>query len=114
MTSDPSPAPSGRNAANPTGRLVGVGVGPGDPELVTLLAVRTLESATRVVAPTTAPDAPGRAETIVRQLLPDLVIERLPFDMSADHAPGGRDARAASHRAAAETLVPALLAGECV
>ena len=114
MTTVHSLAPTGRDAANPAGRLVGVGVGPGDPELVTLLAVRTLGAATRVVAPTTAPDAPGRAETIVRQLLPDLVVERLPFDMSTDRVSGGSAARAASHRAAAEALAPALQAGETV
>jgi precorrin-2/cobalt-factor-2 C20-methyltransferase len=96
------------------GRLVGVGVGPGDPGLVTRLAVSTLEGADRVTAPTTSPDSVGRAEAIVRQILPDLRIDRLPFDMTADRAPGGRDARAASHGAAAATLAPWLSDGQVV
>lgn len=98
----------------PAGRLVGVGVGPGDPELVTLLAIRTLETADRIVAPTTAPDAPGRAEAIVRQILPRTPIDRLPFDMTGDHVAGGSLARAASHRDAATAIAPRLLAGETV
>lgn len=98
----------------PTGRLIGVGVGPGDPELVTLQALRVLRAADRIVAPTTAPDSAGRAETIVRQVLPDTRIERLTFDMSTDHSPGGTEARTTSHRAAAAALEPWLRAGQTV
>lgn len=68
----------------PPGRLVGIGVGPGDPELVTLKARRMLASVDRVVAPTLAPDAVGRAEAIVRQLLPELAVTRVVFDMRRD------------------------------
>ncbi|MGH9073802.1 MAG: precorrin-2 C(20)-methyltransferase [Acidimicrobiales bacterium] len=96
------------------GHLVGVGVGPGDPGLVTRSAVSTLQGADRVTAPTTSPDSVGRAEAIVRQILPDLRIDRLPFDMSADGDPGGRDARLASHGAAAATLAPWLADGQTV
>lgn len=108
MTGDePTPTPT-------PGTLVGVGVGPGDPELVTRLAVRRMEEADRIVAPTTAPDAVGRAEAIVRQVLPRARIDRVHFDMSADGTPGGREARSASHTAAARCLVPWLEAGETV
>jgi len=74
----------GSSPGGPPGRLVGIGVGPGDPELVTLKARRVLAMVDRVVAPTLAPDAVGRAEAIVRQLLPELAITRVVFDMRRD------------------------------
>ncbi|MGH9225786.1 MAG: precorrin-2 C(20)-methyltransferase [Acidimicrobiales bacterium] len=64
------------------GRLVGVGVGPGDPDLLTVRAVAALRRADRVLAPATAVDAVGRAELIVRQAVPGVRIERVPFAMS--------------------------------
>jgi len=98
----------------PAGRLIGVGVGPGDPRLLTLEAVEVLRRADRVVAPATAIDAPGRAEAIVRQVLPDRRIQRVVFDMVPDHQPDAASSRSASHRRAAEALLPWLDAGEAV
>jgi len=69
-------------------RLVGVGVGPGDPELVTLKAARVLAEADVILVPQTDAASEGRAETIVRAVHPDAVarIVRLPFSMAL----GGR------------------------
>ncbi|MEW6155351.1 MAG: precorrin-2 C(20)-methyltransferase [Actinomycetota bacterium] len=68
------------------GRLVGVGVGPGDPDLLTVRAVTALRRADVVLAPATSVDAVGRAELVVRQALPGVRVERVPFAM----APGRR------------------------
>jgi precorrin-2/cobalt-factor-2 C20-methyltransferase len=86
-------------------KLTGIGVGPGDPGLLTLAAVEVLQSGDRVVAPTTGLSSPGRAESIVTAAVPGLRVDRLPFDMSPD-AVGGEESRTASHFAAAARLLP--------
>ena len=83
--------------------LIGVGVGPGDPELVTVRAVRAVREADRVLAPSSAVDAVGRAESIVRQACPDVRVERLVFSMGRAEA---------SVDGAAATLVAGLDAGQ--
>ena len=105
----PGPGPAGEPAdAGPVaGRLVGIGVGPGDADLVTVRAVAALYRADRIVAPATAVDAVGRAETIVRQAAPGLRVERIPFAMAP-----GRAERDQSVAEAAGVVVGYLDAGE--
>ena len=91
-----------------------MGVGPGNPELITLQAVRVLSEADTVVAPTTGGDEPGRAESVVRSVLPDVAIVRLAFSMAPDSEPGGREARQDSHTRAAASIVEMLDAGRSV
>jgi precorrin-2/cobalt-factor-2 C20-methyltransferase len=101
-----APAPAAGGAPVP-GRLVGIGVGPGEADLITLRGVAALRRADRVVAPATAVDAVGRAEAIVRQVLPGLRVERIPFEMAP-----GRAERDRSVAEAAGVLAGYLDAGE--
>lgn len=73
-----SPAPD----APVPGRLVGIGVGPGAPDLLTVRALRALHRATVVLAPCTDLSAPGRAEAIVREAAPEVRVERVVFAMT--------------------------------
>src|ERR1700685_182708 len=68
-------------------RLIGVGVRPGDPELVTVKAVRVLREADVVLVPVLASSArqtpePGRAETIIRAYVDGDKIKRLEFALN--------------------------------
>jgi precorrin-2/cobalt-factor-2 C20-methyltransferase len=89
------------------GRLVGVGVGPGEADLLTVRAITALRRAHRVMAPTTAVDAVGRAEAVVREALPGLAVERVAFAMSPS-----RGARDRSLARAATRVARYLTAGE--
>ena len=64
--------------------LIGVGVGPGDPSLVTLRAVQVLESADVVLAPSTSELSVGRAEAVVHKVASEAQIERVVFVMEVD------------------------------
>jgi precorrin-2/cobalt-factor-2 C20-methyltransferase len=69
-------------------RLVGVGVGPGDPELVTVKGVNALRAADVVVVPVmAAPDGkdggePGRAEATVLHYVPAEKVVRVVFALN--------------------------------
>jgi precorrin-2/cobalt-factor-2 C20-methyltransferase len=73
-----------------TGRLVGVGVGPGDPELVTVKGVRALERADVVFVPVADSGETGRAEAVALAYVPVARMRRLTFALAGDAA--ARDA----------------------
>jgi precorrin-2/cobalt-factor-2 C20-methyltransferase len=88
--------------------LVGVGVGPGDPELVTVKAVRVLREADVVFVPVMAgPGAtgPGRAETTIRAHIPGDRIRPVPFALN--DTGGVTERRAAAWQAAAAEVARA-------
>ena len=92
--------------------LSGVGVGPGDPDHVTVKALRTLETADVILVPSTEARAGGvgRAEEIVCTHLPakTAAIRRIPFSM-AEHRGVGQ--RRASAWEASATAIEAFEAG---
>jgi precorrin-4/cobalt-precorrin-4 C11-methyltransferase len=92
-------------------QLIGVGVGPGDPELVTVKAVRVLREADVVLVPVLAvPEPePGRAETIIRGYVDADRIKRVPFALN--DTGGVTPRRAAAWRAAATAVAAEFAAG---
>ena len=95
-------------------KLIGVGVGPGDPELITVKAVRVLREADTVFVPVMAsPDgpaaAPGRAEATIRAHIGPEKIRPVPFALN--DAGGVTERRASAWRAAAGEVARALEAG---
>ncbi len=86
-------------------RLIGVGVGPGDPELVTVKGVRALQEADLVVVPVTDAGDVGRAETVVLRYVDDSHIRRVRFAIHGD------DARNTAWDAAGAEVVAAFTGG---
>ena len=82
--------------------LVGVGVGPGDPELVTVKAVRVLEAADVVVVPVMDLAEQGRAEHTVRANVGHDRLQRLLFAL--DDRGGVTEARRTAWEAAADEV----------
>jgi precorrin-2/cobalt-factor-2 C20-methyltransferase len=90
-----------------TVELVGIGVGPGDPGLLTVGAVRELNAAGRVFVPVMSPEVAGRAETVVRAHLIHDRLERLVFALNDEVA--GSQARRQDCWNTAATRVAAYL-----
>jgi precorrin-2/cobalt-factor-2 C20-methyltransferase len=90
-------------------RLVGVGVGPGDPELVTVKGVRVLQEADLVVVPVMDPAEQGRAEATVRAHVTHSRLRRLVFAL--DDRGGATPQRLSAWEAAADAVAEHLRSG---
>ncbi|GAV41992.1 precorrin-2 C(20)-methyltransferase [Streptomyces acidiscabies] len=73
-------------------KLVGVGVGPGDPELVTVKGVNALRDADVVVVPVMDTGERGRAEATVLHYVPEDKVVRIVFALNERSDRGRREA----------------------
>lgn len=93
-----------------TGILYGVGVGPGDPELITLKALHTIQSAHVIAVPVSHVAAESYALNVVAgHLRPEQRVIHLHFPMVCDLY-----ARQSSRRAATEVILEHLRLGRDV
>ncbi len=92
------------------GVLYGVGVGPGDPELMTLKAVETIRRCPVLAAPRTRGGGMVALD-IVKGVVDVDAKTIVPLDFAMSHDPAER---AASHRVAADALRPLLQSGKDV
>lgn len=90
-------------------RLIGIGVGPGDPELVTVKAVRMLREADLVVVPVMEGAGAGRAEATVRGYVTAERIRRAVFAL--DERDGVTARREQHWEAAADVVLDAFDSG---
>ncbi len=92
-----------------TGTLFGLGIGPGDPELITLKALRLLRQADVVVYPAPLEGATRARDTVAAHLTTDQEEIPVRLSMRADEATKQR-----AYAAAAERIRDALDAGRDV
>ncbi|MEL4356488.1 MULTISPECIES: precorrin-2 C(20)-methyltransferase [unclassified Luteococcus] len=116
-TTVPEPAEGQPGHAAGAGRFHGVGVGPGDPELITRKAARLIQTAD-VIAYHCAPGKPSNARRIAAELFPDGVLEEvLEYPVTTgtvDHPAGYAGAMADFYESAAGRLASHLEAGRDV
>ncbi|MCQ4083409.1 precorrin-2 C(20)-methyltransferase [Streptomyces sp. RB6PN25] len=94
-----------------TKRLIGVGVGPGDPELVTVKGVRALQAADVVVVPVMDTLERGRAEATILHYVDAAKVVRVVFALNER---SDRARRAAAWDAAGERVAELLRAHSTV
>ena len=92
------------------GCLFGVGVGPGDPELLTLKALRVIQSAPVICVAQGQGDSESMAMNTVREFLDESHQEVLRLDLPTDESPGS----SRSWRTAADTIHGRLQQGQDV
>ena len=101
----------------PTGTLIGVGVGPGDPELLTIKAVKAIQTAD-VIAFHARPGGVSAAKTIATNYLSDNhELELLEYPVTTgivDHPGGYAGAMADFYLEATTRLAAHLAAGKTV
>jgi precorrin-2/cobalt-factor-2 C20-methyltransferase len=68
------------------GTLYGVGVGPGDPELITLKALKVLKRTSHIFAATSSKNTYSLSLDIVRSHVQEARVEKLPFPMTREPA----------------------------
>ncbi|MEL6470823.1 MAG: precorrin-2 C(20)-methyltransferase [Cyanobacteria bacterium J06623_4] len=95
-------------ASNSLGTLYGLGVGPGDPELITVKSLRYLQQTPVVAFPTGLQGKPGVAERIIEPWL-SASQQRLPLSFPYVQDP---DELAIAWQAAAKTVWPYLQRGD--
>lgn len=87
-----------------SGRLTGVGVGPGDPDLVTLKGLKVLRGADVVLVPVSAAGSPGYAEGVVLAHVDPARVRRVVFALGDDDAAARERGWEAAADAAIEVL----------
>lgn len=90
------------------GRMLFIGVGPGDPELITLKAINALKKADRIALPD-AGSGSSVIDPVIREWIGDKPLLRLPMPMR-----GAREEWHSAHQSAAEVLLRALEADETI
>lgn len=100
------------------GILYGLGVGPGDPEMITIKALRIMKNADVIACPARGASpgtagktmSPGTAYQIAEQACPEIAMkETLLLDFPMD-----KGDQSPAHQEAAERLIEKLREGKCV